>query len=52
MKGDEEILGESIILLTAYGILKITAGGIHLKKNSACLLGTGCFIFASCCRGF
>lgn len=43
------ILGESIILLTAYGILKITAGGIHFKKSLACLLGTGCFIFAGVC---
>lgn len=35
---------EAVILLTAYGVLKMTAGGVHFKKSSACLLGTGIFV--------
>ena len=37
---------EAIVLLTAYGTLKITAGGIHFKKSLACLIGTGVFVVA------
>ena len=40
------ILGEAVILLVAYGLLKITAGGIHFKKSVTCLLGTGVFVIA------
>lgn len=42
-----EIIGifrEAVILLTAYGMLKTTVGGIHFKKSAACLLGTGIFV--------
>lgn len=37
---------EAIVLLTAYGALKMTAGGIHFKKSLACLVGTGIFVVA------
>ena len=37
---------ETVILLTAYGVLKMEAGGVHFKKSSACLLGTGIFVEA------
>lgn len=40
------IFGEAAILLTAYGTLKMSAGGIHFKKSSACLIGTGIFVGA------
>lgn len=40
------IPGEAVILLVAYGLLKITAGGIHFKKSATCLLGTGVFVIA------
>ena len=35
---------EAVILLTAYGTLKMSAGGIHFKKSSVCLIGTGIFV--------
>lgn len=38
------VLWDSIILLTVYGLLKVTAGGVHFKKSSACLIGTGVFV--------
>lgn len=38
------IFGEAFILMTAYGILKMTCGGIHLKKSLSCLLATGAFV--------
>src|SRR5699024_11659171 len=37
---------EAIVLLTAYGALKMTAGGVHFKKSLACLVGTGIFVVA------
>lgn len=37
---------EAIVLLAAYGALKMTAGGIHFKKSLACLVGTGIFVVA------
>lgn len=37
---------EAIILLTAYGALKMTAGGVHFQKSLACLVGTGIFVLA------
>lgn len=37
---------ESAILLTANGMLKMTVGGVHFKKSSACVLGTGIFVTA------
>lgn len=40
------ILTDSVFLMTAYGLLKINAGGIHLKKSSTCLLATGLFVFS------
>ncbi|MGN1315372.1 MAG: accessory gene regulator B family protein [Lachnospiraceae bacterium] len=38
------ILIEASILLLAYGIVKTSAGGIHFKKSSSCLIGTGTFV--------
>ena len=38
------IFCEACILLTGYGILKIKAGGIHLKSSLGCLTATGTFI--------
>lgn len=38
------IFWEAVILLAAYGMLKITAGGIHFKKSAACLPGTGIYV--------
>lgn len=38
------IFVEAMLLLTAYGILKMTAGGIHFNKSSSCLLATGAFV--------
>ena len=35
---------EAILLLAAYGTLKMTAGGIHFNKSSSCLLATGAFV--------
>lgn len=35
---------DAIVLLTAYGALKMTAGGIHFKKSLTCLIGTGIFV--------
>lgn len=35
---------EAVILFTAYGILKMTAGGVHFKTSCACLIGTGTFV--------
>lgn len=37
---------DTVILLTAYGALKMSAGGIHFKKSAACLIGTGIFVGA------
>ena len=34
---------DAVILLSAYGVLKMSAGGIHFKKSSSCLIGTGIF---------
>lgn len=38
------IFSEAVVLLTAYGILKMSAGGIHFKSSLACLVGTGIFV--------
>lgn len=38
------MFSEATILLSAFGALKMTAGGVHFKKSSACLLGTGIFV--------
>lgn len=35
---------EAVILLAAYGVLKIAAGGIHFKRSFACLLATETFV--------
>lgn len=40
------MIREASILLTAYGALKMTAGGVHLKTSCACLIGTGTFVTA------
>ncbi|MCM1499558.1 MAG: accessory gene regulator B family protein [Clostridium sp.] len=40
------IFTDSVILFIGYALLKITAGGIHFKKSSLCLLGTSAFIIA------
>lgn len=40
------IFWEAVVLLTAYGALKMTAGGVHFKKSLACLVGTGIFVVA------
>ena len=40
------ILWKAGILLTAYGALKMSAGGVHFKKSSACLIGTGIFVWS------
>ena len=41
-----KIFFEAVVLLTAYGALKMSAGGVHFKKSSACLIGTGIFVWA------
>ena len=41
-----KIFFEALVLLTAYGALKMSAGGVHFKKSSACLIGTGIFVWA------
>lgn len=38
------IFFEAVILLTAYGELKMSAGGVHFKKSLACLIGTEIFV--------
>lgn len=38
------IFTDSVILLIGYGLLKLTAGGIHFKKSILCLLSTSAFI--------
>lgn len=35
---------DAVILLSAYGALKMSAGGIHFKKSCFCLIGTGIFV--------
>lgn len=39
-----DIFWESFFLLTSYGALKMSAGGVHFKKSSTCLIGTGIFV--------
>lgn len=38
------IFSEATILLFAYGLLKLTAGGVHFSKSLYCLLATGTFV--------
>ncbi|MFR5149542.1 MAG: accessory gene regulator B family protein [Ruminococcus sp.] len=38
------ILWEAMFLLFLYGTLKMCAGGIHFKRSSFCLIGTGIFV--------
>lgn len=38
------IFSDSVILLISYGMLKLTAGGIHFEKSSICLMSTSAFI--------
>lgn len=38
------IFTDAGVLLMAYGLLKLTAGGIHFSKSLFCLFGTGIFI--------
>lgn len=38
------IFSDSVLLLTAYGLLKMSAGGIHFEKSLTCLISTGIFI--------
>lgn len=38
------MLWEASILLTAYGILKMAAGGVHFKTSCACLIATTAFV--------
>lgn len=40
------IFTEAVALFIGYGLLKLTAGGIHFQKSYACLLGTGTFIIS------
>jgi accessory gene regulator protein AgrB len=40
-----KIFREALILLIAFGALKMSAGGVHFKKSSPCLIGTGIFIW-------
>ncbi len=40
-----KIFLKSIILLSTYGALKMSAGGVHFKKSYACLFGTGIFVW-------
>ena len=37
------LFGKPLSFLTAYGALKMTAGGVHFIKSLACLVGTGDF---------
>ncbi len=41
-----DMFWEAVILFAAYGILKMTVGGVHFQTSSACLIGTGTFIIA------
>lgn len=41
------IFTEAVALFIGYGLLKITAGGIHFQKSCACLLSTGVFVIGS-----
>lgn len=41
-----DIVLEATVLLMAYGALKMSAGGIHFKKSSYCLMCTGMFVGA------
>lgn len=38
------MLWEAAILLTAYGALKMTVGGVHFKTSCACLTATTAFV--------
>lgn len=38
------IFWEACVLLSGYGILKIKAGGIHMKSSLGCMIATGMFI--------
>ena len=38
------IFFEAVIILAAYGGLKMSAGGVHFKKSLSCLIGTGIFV--------
>lgn len=38
------IFKEALLLMTAYGLLKINAGGIHFQTSCGCLAATGTFI--------
>lgn len=44
LAGYLEIFTEAVILFAGYGLLKVTAGGIHFKKSWLCLLSTSTFI--------
>lgn len=37
---------DSVILLISYGLLKLTAGGIHFEKSLICLLSTSAFVIS------
>lgn len=38
------IFMEAVVLLTAYGAMKMSAGGVHFKRSFMCLIGTGLFV--------
>lgn len=40
------ILKESVLLMIGFGLLKLTAGGIHLKNSFLCILCTSIFIIS------
>ncbi len=40
------IFKNSVILFATFGILKMTAGGVHFQKSYQCLFATGLFIFS------
>lgn len=40
------IFWEACVLLAGYGVLKIKAGGIHMKSSLGCMIATGTFILA------
>ena len=40
------IFKNSAVLFATFGILKMTAGGVHFQKSYQCLFSTGLFIFS------
>lgn len=38
------IFFDALVLLISYGLLKLTAGGIHFEKSSVCLISTSAFV--------